>query len=156
MKRPEWWTIAITAYCVWNAHDLAAAWTDAPYEREAWLCLLIWLSPIAAAVFAGKRPQPSTPLLIAALGLALSGAATSVNFIGDTGAAVAAAAWTPRHSRQAVWLPASILWMPVSGWIAHSLDPMPLLALRILLSVAASAWYAAAIVRPHFTEKRIS
>ena len=156
MKRPEWWMVAISLYCMWNARDLAAAWRDAPYERGAWVCLVIWLSPIIAAFLTGRATTPKTGFLIGALALAAAGAVTSVNFLSDVAIALAAVAWSPQHGRLAVWAAASILWMPVSGWLAHGLDPLPLLAARITLTAIASAWYAAAVVRPHVAGRSVS
>lgn len=147
MKRIEWWHAAVAAYCIWNARDLAAAWLNAPYERGAWLCLTLWLAPVVLARPRSSGAGPRTWPLVAALALSLAGAAASANVLNDAALAFAAAAWAPPDRRQTVWMASAVLWMPVAGWLAHGIDPLPLLAIRIVLSALASAWYAGAIRR---------
>lgn len=139
-----WGGAAVAAYAAIQAHDLANAWAHAPFERGAWLILLTWLAPVAAARW--RRLEVTPAWFWIGLAVALAGAASDRNVLKHAGLALALAGFLPWRRATAAglapWLAAAVAWMPAAGWLLKDPGPGPALALRLVAAAAASglAW----------------
>jgi hypothetical protein len=121
--------LLILVYCAWNAHGLAESWFQNSYfEHFSWVILTIWCLPVVYYVFFLKKKNQKEFLLhpvqlTAALFFSLAGSIGELRLFEYAGLAVAISAFIPWSIMSTIWLCLSVIWMPISGWIASHLVP---------------------------------
>ena len=129
--------LAVFAFCAWQAADLITAWRHSPFDRLGWLSFAIWLLPLGFVWFWGPAtPTGSLPLTAAALVTSLAGRVLDMHLIICGALALAGAALAPAGPRRFIWLIGALCWMPVTGWLLHSLPASAVAALRLSLALA--------------------
>ena len=138
-----WLRFCVLAYCGWQAGDLLVAWRSNSPEATAWLAFGLWLIPaLPLGVFRRSLGRPQTGLLASALVLSCLGQLTWLNCSRHAGLALALAGWKRPVRGQLGWLLASLLWMPVCGWLSSGLLAGWEAWLRIALTALTVVWVA--------------
>lgn len=131
--------VFVLAYCVWQASDLWGTWRASPVESWGGLMFCLWLVPaLLNAVRGTGCDRPQKGMLAAAVLLTLLGQMTWLNCLQHLALALAIAGWRQPFAGQLVWLAASFLWMPASGWFLAGLAPGWETALRVVGVAAVS------------------
>lgn len=131
---------AVLALALWQSRELLNAWRHSPYDRLGWLALAVWLAPIVWLRFRGPIEGTGRPYLLGgALAAIAIGGVTGMNAPCYAGLALAIAAIPGASLPVALWLVASVSWMPALSWAGNSLPAKVLLAVRIAIALTGAA-----------------
>lgn len=134
--------LLLTFFIVQSVPVLFEAWTTSPRDRLAWLAMLIWLLPVAAAW--KRRTQQvrkieNLHLNAVAVILAAFGMTIEINAFYHAGLAVILIANIPWNRRAIFWLMTAISWMPILGVLFVAPTALHLFAVRIAIATLGAA-----------------